>query len=185
MYFCGWTMEEILEKKLPQKLLEQGINISFELAICNMFELRKNDSAMLVHGYMNSDSSPCAWVEYNNGKGGRIVRNYCSAWREMPYLSFHNKYYPDTERIYLGYIFWTAYTKQLCELTKSPETSYIFNEIAVLRPKFRDGKICNITDFHHHSTSIIDGSKFIPTVIINPDKSVALITQEFLESLMK
>ena len=185
MYFCGWTTEQILEKELPIKLIEQGINVSFIFAIYAMLELRNNDSAMLVYGYMKDNFGPCAWVEYNDANGKRMVRDYCAKWQEIPYLAFHNRYYPDTERIYLDYIFWTKFTKKLYELAQKPETSYILSGIGVLNPKFENGRVCGITEFNHYNPIVIDGSKFTPTVIINPDKSLALLTQEFLESLMQ
>ena len=185
MYLCGYSLEQMLEKELPKKLKWQGINLTFEFAILAMFELKDNESAMLINGEMIFSSGPCAWVEYVNDSGQRMVKNYCSDWVELPYIVFHNKFLPDTDRIYLHYIFWTRFTSRLYQLMQKPETSYVLGDLSVIRPKFKNGKIYDITDFGHRYSDKIEGTCFIPTVINNPNGTSSLLNQELFDSLMK
>lgn len=184
MYFCGWTTEQILEKKLPLELMKRGVNVSFIFAMYAMLELKGNNSAMLVYGCIK-DSGPCAWVEYNNGNGKRMVRDYCTDWIELSYLNFHNTYHPDTERIYLDYIFWTKYTEKLYKLAQVAETSYILNDLVAMSPKFENGKVYGITDFSCFDSLVTNGKNTNPTMIVNPDNSLIYLKQEFLKFLMQ
>lgn len=185
MYLCGYSTEQILEKKLPQKLLANGINLTFHLAIYAMLEFKDNDSAMLVHGHTRTDSLPCAWVEYKNNAGKRMVRDYNSSWIDIPETAFHNRFFPDTDRLYLDYIFWERYEKHLYELIKKPETSYILGGLNLICPKIKNGKFYGFTNFNRHNVEHVTGTEFIPTVIKNPDDTFSLLTRELIDSLMQ
>lgn len=184
MYFCGWTLPQVIGRDVPRRLLAKGINMSFEFAAYAMMELKGDESAMMVHGNLKNDPEPRAWVEYVTKSGERRVRDYCSEFLEMSYLSFHNSYYPDTERIYLDYIFWTKYMENLYNLAQSPDTSYIVSGLSIVRPKFKDGKFCGVSDFGYKHVDVTDGTEFIPTVIKNPDGKTVLLTRELFDSLM-
>lgn len=185
MYFCGYSTEQILEKKLPKKLQERGINITFLLGLYAMLELKGNDTSMLVYGFKKGDNYPCAWVECKNTAGKRIVRDYCSEWIELPYNTFHNRFYPDTERLYLDYVFWTRYTDHLHDLIQRPETSFIIGGLSMISPKIKNGKFCNITDFTHEHVDRITGTEFVPTIVKNPDGALVLLTSELFRQCME
>ena len=192
MYFCGYSTEQILEKKLPQKLLEQGINLTFILSIYAMLERKGDTSAMLVYGRMQDDTSPRGWIEYKDADGARMVRDYCSDWVDMPYTKFHNKYFPDTERLYLDYIFWEPYEKHLYELIQKPETSFVLAGISLICPRVKGGKFYGITNFNRHGADKITGTNritgleadFNHTVIRNPDDSFAVVSKDLIDHLM-
>ena len=185
MYLCGYSTEQILEKNLPKKLREHGINIAFILGLYAMLELKGNDTSMLVYGRKKGDDCPCAWVEYKKPSGERIVRDYCADWIEMPYNTFHNKFYPDTERLYLDYIFWTRYTKHLYDLATRPETSYIIGGLSLLCPKIKEGQFYGITEFMREHVDRITGTEFIPTIIRTPDETLVLLTSELFQEYME
>ena len=185
MYFCGYTIENILEQNLPQKAANCGIDLSFELAIISMLELKNNESAALVHGSTNHGSGqPRAWVEYRDENGNRKVQDYCSEWREIAFNVFQNRFFPDTERLYLHYIFWTRYTGRLYELVQRPETSFVFAEVNHFRPTFRNGKLFGILDFMRHDTESIVGTEFKPVVVKSPDDSETIMDRDFFNFLM-
>jgi len=187
MYLCGYTMSQLLGREVPKRLMEKGINLSFEFAMCGMMELKDASSAMLVYGTSKANPEPHAWVEYNTDpkkSGTRMVRDYCSDFMEIPFLKHQNTFFPDTERVYLDYFFWTKFMNHLYELVQSPDTSFVLGALCIMHPKFKNGKIYGITDFGFKHSVMVTGEEFIPTVIKNPDGSYALLTRETIDSLM-
>ncbi len=185
MYLCGYSTEQILEKQLPKKLLENGVDLTFHLAIYAMLEFKGNESAMLVHGHTVNDANPRAWVEYKDAKEKRMVRDYSSSWINMTETAFHNKLFPDTERLYLDYIFWEKYEEHLYDLIQKPETSYVLGGINLICPKIKNGRFYGFTNFNRHNIDIITGIDFNPLVIKNPDGTFSLLTRELIDSLMQ
>lgn len=186
MFLCGYSTEEMLEKKLPLRLMERGVNASFIFATYAMLEMKDNDSALLAYGYYKNENEPRAWTEYMIGRTEhRVVCDYCSDWVRMTYTKFHNELFPETSRVYLDYIFWTKYTSHLHSLIQKPETSYILDGLVALRPQFRNGSLRGFINFDLAHPDRITGRDFIPTVILNPDGSPTLLTRELFDSLMQ
>lgn len=185
MYLCGYPIETILERKLPQRAKEHGLDLSFELSIVVMLELKSNTSTALVHGSLNHGAEMShAWVEYRDACEKRWVIDYCADWKKMSFTAYSNKLFPDTERLYLHYIFWTDYTERLYYMMQKPETSYILEELVKLRPKFRNGKVFGILDFYGHTINENAGTTFDPVWIEGPDGNRVVVSQEFFEYLL-
>ena len=185
MYLCGYSTEQILEKRLPQKLLERGINITFILGLYAMLERKGDDTSILVYGRRQGEEYPRAWIEYKKASGKRYVLDYGSDFIEMSYTAYHNKYFPDTERLYLDYIFWTRYTNHLHELIKQPETSYIIDALKPIYPKLTNGRLLGITEFRYDHIDAVTGTEFLPTEIKNPDDKLVLLTLDLFHELME